>query len=150
MGTLSQIQHREQIDYPFLADKIIPDREYTVDDFMWVGDWYLSGQGVYRVTNYQKSDNIEPILFELLEKYSMQQICLFASFDESTRSGFDWHTDEYDVIATNFVGKTEWVFRNHPSIFVEPYDVVYVPRGIEHKVVLHSDERLSVSWIRND
>lgn len=147
MGTLSQVQHREQIGYPFVVEKVVPDQEYTIDDFIWIGEWYYSGQKVLRVTDYEKLRDGIPILHKLMWRYGMEKMSLFASLDEATRNGFDWHTDDYEICAMNFVGRTEWVFDTH-SVFLDPYDVLYVPAGVRHKVNVHSDERLSVSWIR--
>ena len=146
MGTLSEIQHREQIEYPFIVESLDLSG-YVIEDFLWQGDWYLSGQKVMRVVNYHKSE-CPPIINKLLQRYNMTNTSMFSSIDEYTRNGFDYHVDDYEICATNFVGVTEWYFEDGQKFKLDVGDVLYIPKGLRHGVNVLSDERMSVSFIR--
>jgi hypothetical protein len=122
---------------------------YTIDDFFWTEGWYLSGQAVMRVMNYQ-NQKCPPIIGQLMARYNMDKCSAFASIDEYTRNGFDYHVDEYSLCATNFVGRTEWYFETGEKFELGVGDVLYIPKGVSHGVNVLSDERLSASFIRRD
>lgn len=149
MGTLSEIQHRKQIIHPFVIETIDLSG-YTVDDFLWSGDWYLSGQKVMRAVDYLESAGPEcpPIIKELLDRYSMETVSMFSSIDDYTHNGFDYHVDNYEICATNFVGRTEWCFDDNIKFELGVGDVLYIPKGVGHSVNVLSGERMSVSFIR--
>lgn len=145
MGTLSEIQHRKQITQPFVVETIDLSG-YTIDDFFWSGDWYLSKQKVMRALYYHESE-CPPIIKELLTRYNMDGVSMFSSIDDYTHNGFDYHVDDYEICATNFVGRTEWCF-DYMKFELGVGDVLYIPKGVGHSVKVLTDERMSASFIR--
>ena len=147
MGTLSEIQHWEQIDSPFVVEKIeIPD--YEMEDLLEPSSgWYFSGQGVYRTLHYENNQRCPDLVKKLIDRYQMDSISAFSSIDESSRNGFDRHVDNYEICALNLIGNTIWHFPDE-SIPLSVGEVLYIPKNLPHWVTVVSEERFSVSLIR--
>ena len=137
-------------DRPQIVEQITPDREYTVDDFVWQGKWFITESKVMRTINYHTVPTCPPYLHQLMERYGADSLSMFASIDEYTANGMGWHSDDKDVYAVNLVGTTEWVFGTAEKewyLLARPYDVIYVPMGIQHRVNVRTDERITVSFV---
>lgn len=146
MGTLSEIQHRKQIDHPFIVEQLdLPD--YEMEDLLDTNDWYYSGQGMYRNTKFLDNERCPALILELCNKYKMNLISAFSSIDEHSRNGFDAHSDNYEICAVNLIGDTRWNFRDCHFDLTRG-TVLYIPKNIEHSVSILSEERFSVGMIR--
>ena len=147
MGTLSEIQHRKQIDFPFIVEKIeLPD--YEMEDLLKPSSgWYFSGQGVYRIIHYQNNERCPDLIKTLVDRYQMESVSAFASIDDASRIGFDKLSDNYEICALNLIGNTIWHFPDE-SIPLGVGEVLYIPKGLPHWVSVVSQEIFSVGLIR--
>lgn len=67
----------------------------------------------------------------------------FVGFDNAV--GYNWHYDDYHIVAMNIIGNTTWHFKGHNAIEMSPGDLMFVPSPIMHKVV-GTTERFTVSF----
>lgn len=59
--------------------------------------------------------------------------------------GYNWHDDDYHVVAMNIIGNTTWHFRDGNTVDMKPGDLMFVPSPIEHSVV-GTTERFTLSF----
>ena len=67
----------------------------------------------------------------------------FMGFDNAI--GYNWHYDDYHLVAMNIIGNTTWYFKGGNTIEMKPGDLMFVPSPIEHKVV-GTTERFTISF----
>jgi len=67
----------------------------------------------------------------------------FIGFDNAI--GYNWHYDDYHLVAMNIIGNTTWYFKDGSTIEMNPGDLMFVPSPIEHKVV-GTTERFTISF----
>lgn len=60
---------------------------------------------------------------------------------ENAGHGYPWHIDGFDIFVGNLHGTSTWVFEDKKQ-FIQPYDLMFVPMGVAHTVIGHS-ERVS-------
>ena len=59
--------------------------------------------------------------------------------------GYNWHHDDYHLVAMNIIGNTTWHFRDGNTVDMKPGDLMFVPNPIEHSVV-GTTERFTISF----
>jgi quercetin dioxygenase-like cupin family protein len=59
--------------------------------------------------------------------------------------GYNWHDDDYHLVAMNIIGNTTWHFRDGNTVDMKPGDLMFVPSPIEHSVV-GTTERFTISF----
>jgi mannose-6-phosphate isomerase-like protein (cupin superfamily) len=156
MGTLSQIQHREQIDEPFIVEHLDLPEYYIEDILSTKGDFKLSnvaGNRKVKVISaylYNLTEDRPDIVDELMNRYNMEEATVFISMDDYTRTGLHEHADPMEICCVNLVGKTEWIIEGNNRFELDVGDVLYVPAFKTHKVNPLTDERLSMSFYRSD
>ena len=69
----------------------------------------------------------------ILQRLNLKHAHLYMNV--TTRShGFGNHRDEDDVYFWQCQGKTEWVIEDNTSYFLEPGDLIYIPKNVYHNV----------------
>jgi len=155
MGTLSEIQHRKQINKPFIVEHIdLP--EYSIEDILTTdGDFRLTevfgvDKKVIRAFNYEKVKDRPDFVDELIKRYNMDEVTIFASMDDYTLTGLRKHVDPLHICAINIVGITEWIVEDKYHFTLNVGDVLHVPAYMKHEVNPLSNDRLSMSFYRYD
>jgi len=99
-------------------------------------------QEVHRV---HEEDWCPPFLFDVtnylqrsLNDRKIECICFVG---EDAGHGYPWHIDGFDIFVGNVTGASTWIFEDKKQL-IQPYDLMFVPMGVPHTVVGHS-ERVS-------
>lgn len=153
-------QVREQLIPDYLVQQL-PD-----EDEMWsLGSrtkegWTCRGQNwepirwVHRCQDIVESGLCPASIEEMRSQLDCEFVAMFASDGETSLGSLNWHIDGYHVWAFNIEGVTEWEwFDIHEgkikSIVLEPKkNMITMPSGVTHRVILHTPYRMSVSIIR--
>jgi hypothetical protein len=154
-----------------VREQLIPDyivEQLPDEDEMWsLGSrtqqgWTCRGQNwgepmrwVHRCPDIVES-GLSPEPLEIMrDQLDCEFIAMFASDGETSVGSLNWHIDAYHVYAFNIEGTTEWQwFDIHEgklkSIVIEPKkNMITMPAGVTHRVILHTPYRMSVSIIRS-
>lgn len=121
---------------------------------------FSSGKYLHRTSKFESSKNCPKVLHQILKFYGFTWVSLFCSMEEQSLVGLDFHVDDYDVLAFNLRGTTEWIFDYNDNgvpnkkigktgIKIEPYDLIYMPEGWRHTVDV-KEERFSISLVRKN
>jgi hypothetical protein len=117
-------------------------------------DWGEPIRWVHRCPDLVESGLSPESLEVMREQLDCEFVAMFASDAETTIGTLNWHIDGYHVYAFNIEGTTEWQwFDIHEgkikSIVLEPKkNMITMPSGVTHRVILHTPYRMSVSIIR--
>jgi quercetin dioxygenase-like cupin family protein len=130
----------------------------TVDDAI---DYYYSRDKEYNrfipkskllmARSMEKDSNTPVIIKDVYNELNkhIKMYCtvgLISSSEGNEKNGIGWHRDREHVMGMNIIGNTTWVFRDGNEIKMGPGDLIYVPKGIEHKVYAN-EERFTIGFI---
>ena len=136
----------------------------TADEVMMYPGWsphenISSGQSqhVYRTGIGWKDRSVFPKEFVgWVDAIGCNQISLFGSMGaEGASYGLPWHHDQYWVYSWNLEGETTWEYFDMPTGEIktlhlgEMDQMVMMPIGTPHRVLLRSEDRTSISIVRN-
>ena len=114
-------------------------------------EFYMPEMDMVEVHLLQERKNCPEIIkniskeLEQIEPFKSRKLNVvgFVGFDNAI--GYDWHADDYHLVAMNIIGNTTWHFKDGSTIEMTPGDLMFVPSPIEHKVV-GTTERFTVSF----
>ena len=107
---------------------------------------------VMRHYGWNRSPDFPPVLRDMMEYCNTKDISMFIS-DDTMQGSLHWHVDWYDVFAFNVEGETTWEWFDMyegcvKSIILKPLDnVLIMPSGYTHRVILNTPERASISLV---
>ena len=107
---------------------------------------------VMRHFAWNRHPKFPTILSEMMQYTDCKDISMFIS-DDTAPGSLWWHVDWYDVFAFNMEGETTWEWfclRDGclKSEVLKPLDnVLIMPSGISHRVVLNTPFRASISLV---
>jgi homogentisate 1,2-dioxygenase len=100
---------------------------------------HLNMYELHRLEKYSWAPEFLLDLLHSCNQINMMKGSSIISFaSEETDTGYNWHDDLFDLVVTNVVGETTWYFEDNTQIDMKPFDVMFVPKGLKHRVTGHS------------
>jgi hypothetical protein len=147
---------------PKLLGKIPLSKNNSFEDMVDVIDFldtiedsknkfYIPEMDMIELHLLQRAEKCPPVIKDISKeikkfkpfKNRILDVVGFIGFDNAI--GYNWHYDDYHLIAMNIIGNTVWHFKDHNAIEMSPGDLMFVPSPVEHKVV-GTTERFTVSF----
>jgi len=179
---MSEVQHRKQLKPKISVQELRKQSDnfinnaspklYTMEDLFYnrlpshesflriAAPWKASKEGpngknyLYRSYMFQFAKPCPEVFLEMLKYYGFNLLSTFCSLEEDSWVGLNWHQDDYDVLAFNILGETQWQYypeggnkEDFKVLTVSGNKMIYMPSGWIHRVET-SGERSSVSLVR--
>ena len=121
--------------------KVIVTRDYNKNTIDWKDAFYNFNESIAKKeliktsTGYFVSHNAERIqqVKKVLKDLECKVAHIYIGIDINN-PGFDMHVDNDDVWFWQNKGITEWQFKNNDKHVLYEGDLIYVPKGVYHKV----------------
>jgi len=150
---------QEVLDYCPSAEDVMMYPDWGVADHLKTGasPQEQKSAHVYRNGMGWKDRSVFPRKFiRWVDSVGCNQISLFGSMGaEEASHGLPWHIDQYWVYSWNIEGETTWEYFDMLAGEVKTLELgemdkmVMMPVGTPHRVLIRSEDRTSISIVRN-